>query len=480
MLAKIGRVAALTGPLVAIVGLSACGGEGMDGTGGTEAAVDAQSSALTVVHRLGNKRDSSSTLSAHRLASLPSAGTLPASIDLSASLPAPGNQGAIGSCVAWATGYATKSYQEGVEMNWSLASDAHQFSASWIYNQLNGGTDNGLYIGSALDLIVSKGADTLSNFPYVATLDSTGKALPSDYTTQPDANSMARASHFKAKSWNSLTVSELNIKNVLATRTPVIVGINVMPDMDNLNSTNSVYDTTAGTYAAPYPVCTVAPCIRGRHAVTLIGYDDSRKAFKFINSWATGWGLGGYGWIAYSFVTNATLAMDAYVLTDAPNTGAMGYGICGVGEPGCERAPTTLHRSTLTCSGSLISTDAPISLATYSNYTCENRYRAQCIDDGTPDAFYMENCDYGSPTCIAKGSKHYGCDPGAKPAGTCRPTVLHRKRYACDGTLQAPESTTDLTTGYSNYTCGNRFSEQCVNDGSFDSYYSEWCEYTCQ
>lgn len=33
----------------------------------------------------------------------------------------------------------------------------------------------------------------------------------------------------------------------------------------------------------------------------------------------------------------------------------------------------------------------------------------------------------------------------------------------------------DLTSGYSNYTCASRYQEQCIDDGSFDSYYDEAC-----
>ena len=40
--------------------------------------------------------------------------------------------------------------------------------------------------------------------------------------------------------------------------------------------------------------------------------------------------------------------------------------------------------------------------------------------------------------------------------------------------------TIDLTaTGYGNYACSNRFIEHCIDDGSFDAYYLEWCNYSC-
>jgi hypothetical protein len=35
------------------------------------------------------------------------------------------------------------------------------------------------------------------------------------------------------------------------------------------------------------------------HAVLLVGWDDTKKAWKIKNSWGTSWGAGGFGWVAY-------------------------------------------------------------------------------------------------------------------------------------------------------------------------------------
>ena len=35
------------------------------------------------------------------------------------------------------------------------------------------------------------------------------------------------------------------------------------------------------------------------HGVTLVGWDDSKEAWRIKNSWGTGWGESGFGWIAY-------------------------------------------------------------------------------------------------------------------------------------------------------------------------------------
>jgi C1A family cysteine protease len=61
---------------------------------------------------------------------------------------------------------------------------------------------------------------------------------------------------------------------------------------------------------------------KGGHAVVAIGYDDARKigadtgALKIRNSWGTGWGEDGYGWLPYSYVENG-LAVDFWSLFKA-------------------------------------------------------------------------------------------------------------------------------------------------------------------
>ncbi len=63
-------------------------------------------------------------------------------------------------------------------------------------------------------------------------------------------------------------------------------------------------------------------------------------------------------------------------------------------------------------------------------------------------------------------------------------TILHRKHYTCDGRqideelgFGREEVINLMATGYTNYVCRNRYQEQCIDDGSFDTYYDEWCEY---
>ncbi len=209
--------------------------------------------------------------------------TLLSAVDNTSSFPSPGSQGSQGSCTCWAICYAMKSNSEFIKRGWTVTNPIHHFSPSYIYNQLNGGSNSGVGILTSLHNMKQKGCCTMSYFPYNA----------SDYTTQPTDIQNANAQLYKVQNYysiNSLTA----IKNQISNGRGVVIAVQVYPDMDNISTSNQVYDDTTGIS-------------RGNHAICLIGYDDnkgSNGAFKFINSWGTSWGLNGYGWISYALVDN--------------------------------------------------------------------------------------------------------------------------------------------------------------------------------
>jgi hypothetical protein len=221
----------------------------------------------------------------------------PTSIDLSANFPEPGDQGRLSSCVGWATAYALKSYQEKLEIGWSLNTPSHLFSPAFVYNQINAGQDQGSYIFEALDLAVAQGISTLATMPYSDT----------NYLDQPTATATAEAAQYKAARWSRVNDTS-QIKAALANRKPVVVGIKVYQQLQNLQGPASVYNTASGNNL-------------GGHAVTIVGYDDNKYggSFKVINSWGVNWGDNGYFWMPYAFAAREVLS-EAYVLEDAENT----------------------------------------------------------------------------------------------------------------------------------------------------------------
>lgn len=210
---------------------------------------------------------------------------LPETVNLQAFFPPVGNQGSQGSCSGWTIAYAAKSAVEQRNQNWGVNTAAHQFSPSYIYNQVNDGVDRGAKMSRALDVVENQGVCTLQDWPY----------LEYDFRTQPNNTQIQSASKYKDK-WFSIGEANIveNMKRQLSKSNPVMVAFPVYNDFDIINGNNPIYDNIYETS-------------RGGHAVTLTGYDDSKKAFSFINSWGNGYGLNGYGYISYDLINYLVL-----------------------------------------------------------------------------------------------------------------------------------------------------------------------------
>ncbi len=262
---------------------------------------------------------------------------LPSSVDLSNMLPPVGDQGQQGSCVAWAVGYYYKTFTEHKEQNWDVTTNAHQFSPAFIYNQINGGNDNGSTFQDAFQLLEDKGCDTLKIFPY----------NDQDYTTQPTQDQLNLAVPFKIENYgnlfygryvNSLVAPSKNwhwegtplsdrdiddLKGILANGSVFVIGIPVFATWyrSDFGPNDYIHYVPSDGEVTFY----------GYHAVTLVGYDDMVHggAFRMVNSWSTSWGDNGYTWITYDWIKQCAeegwsmteLSPDFTVKVTSPNGG---------------------------------------------------------------------------------------------------------------------------------------------------------------
>jgi len=207
-------------------------------------------------------------------------GALPATWSLAHKMPRAGMQGHQGSCTAWAVAYALKSYQEEVERNWGLDTPVHLFSPSYIYNQFSRGRDRGMPANKALDLLATKGCATMATMPY----------NPNDCSRKPSSQANEEAKNYRITFWGRVD-SDINvIKQFLTSGCPLIIGI---PAGDNLYQENLIKSN--------YIYKSLGKGNGNGHAVVLVGYDDKKSAFQFLNSWGTDWGENGYAWIDYDF-----------------------------------------------------------------------------------------------------------------------------------------------------------------------------------
>ena len=226
---------------------------------------------------------------------------LPDLVDLSEFFPVPGDQGNQGSCTGWAVGYAARAYYAAAVEDRRITLPQSIPSPAFLYNQ-NVGVPGDCESGSAnilaLDTLKYGGALSLADYPY-----------DQDRCDAPSSDQIASATDFKIADYTQVDYTRLDqVKGELADGNPVV--IRIVPDegFDNL------WDKPKAVWHSP----PLAEDSFG-HAITLVGYNEARQTFKFINSWGPDWSDGGYGRMDYqTFVNRTTEAFVMVLPSDEP------------------------------------------------------------------------------------------------------------------------------------------------------------------
>ncbi len=222
------------------------------------------------------------------------------------------NQGSQGSCVAFSVGYYSKTFQEAREHGWNLTGAKWEgsypgaptpiyqdkiMSPKFVYNLIDGGTDNGGSLEGATSVICSIGISSWQKMPYSQV----------DYSTWPGEPAWAEAPFYRgnASGYRYLNFNSSSgiqsLKNLMAAGTLVSIGVD-----SRLFSKFTNNDLWTLDNYAPSENSSI------NHANTVVGYDDnfsynenglaSQGAFKIVNSWGTGnWEhvADGFYWISY-------------------------------------------------------------------------------------------------------------------------------------------------------------------------------------
>jgi len=228
-------------------------------------------------------------------------------VDLSGQMPPVRDQGAQGSCVAWAAAYYHVTHNQWVEHHWNVNDSQYQFSPAFVYNQINGGVDYGSSYSSALALICQQGVASMADCPYD----------PGNYTSWPSESAYSRAIRFRGDAGFWIDAGDTTglklIKQRLVNGYTSGLGIFDWTNFDSIQNFHNTY-CSADRYGVN----------RGGHGVTIVGYDDTmtthdgQGAFKLVNSFGPLWGtLGGYFWMSYTAVRDAQLSTrQAFYITN--------------------------------------------------------------------------------------------------------------------------------------------------------------------
>jgi C1A family cysteine protease len=235
---------------------------------------------------------------------------LPTSVDLRPWCSPIEDQKTIGSCTAHA-GVGLVEYFERRAFGKHL--DASRlFLYKVTRNLLKWTGDTGAFLRSTMYALTLFGVPPEEYYPYNI----------ADFDKEPSAFCYAFAQSYQAISYYRLdppgtTPSNLltQIKTYLANGLPSMFGFTVYSSISQAN-------TNGGKI--PYP--TRGERVEGGHAIDAVGYDDNLKikntnpggiettgALLIRNSWGTGWGSAGYGWLPYKYVLDG-LATDWWSL----------------------------------------------------------------------------------------------------------------------------------------------------------------------
>ncbi|TET38371.1 MAG: cysteine protease [Dehalococcoidia bacterium] len=234
--------------------------------------------------------------------------SIPTSTDLRGWCPPIEHQGALGSCTANAGVGLVEYYERRAFGRHIDASRLFLYKAT--RNLLHWTGDRGAFLRTTMGAMVLFGVPPEEYWPYVI----------ADFEKEPPSFCYAFAQNYQAIQYFRLdppaTPKELlltRIKAFLTAGLPSMFGFTVFSSIGQAHDDGKI----------PYP-CR-GERILGGHAVVAVGFNDEMKirnttcgvekagALLIRNSWGTGWGDNGYGWLPYEYVLGG-LAIDWWTL----------------------------------------------------------------------------------------------------------------------------------------------------------------------
>lgn len=201
---------------------------------------------------------------------------LPPLIDLRPSCPDVYDQGNLGSCTANGIAGAIQFVQPTVMPSRLFI----------YYNErvIEGDPDQdgGAEIHDGIQSVSSKGACPESEWPYDI----------SEFAVEPPVACYTDAIKDLISDYVSLDNNN-DIKQCLNSGFPVVFGMTVYESFESPDVASS----------GIVPIPGDSEQVIGGHCMLIVGYDDSKKSFIVRNSWGSGWGLAGYCYIPYAYIS---------------------------------------------------------------------------------------------------------------------------------------------------------------------------------
>lgn len=159
-------------------------------------------------------------------------------------------------------------------------------------------TDSGSSIFLSLAEQTKKGVATEAIAPYI----NVNTAPSADAYQDGLTRLVGRYERLGVQSYNLFSGESVNRDIVLDTKVAIANNMPVVFGMRLLGSFFNVYgplSTQKTQYNPTSPITEYTPGYVGAHCITIVGYDDDLGGVIFENSWGSGWGDNGFGFLSY-------------------------------------------------------------------------------------------------------------------------------------------------------------------------------------
>lgn len=209
--------------------------------------------------------------------------SLPTSIDLRSQCPPVYDQGHLGSCTANALSGAYEfDLKKEQKPDFMPSRLFIYYNERVLLNTVN--SDSGAYIRDGIKTMNQQGVCPETDWAYDIT----------KFAVKPPQKCYDEAKKCQIKSYQRLVNSLNQLKGCLADGFPFVFGFTVYESF--------MTDQMAKTGIMPMPQ--PGEKTEGGHAICAVGYDDSKNAFIIRNSWSANWGIKGYFYMPYAYITS--------------------------------------------------------------------------------------------------------------------------------------------------------------------------------
>lgn len=227
--------------------------------------------------------------------------SLPAKTDLRKICPPVYDQKNLGSCTANALAAAFEYGKKKQKKKTFRPSRLFlYYNERVMMNTVN--SDSGAYLRDGIKCLNKQGISPETLWTY-----DDNSSIGAKFTQKPPPLAYKEALKNQVLSYWRIPVNLISIKGCLAEGYPFAFGF-------------TVYESFFSAQVSKKGIMPMSDIskenVMGGHAVLAVGYDDKKQMVLVRNSWNKTWGLAGYFWMPYAYISNPAYCQDFWTVRD--------------------------------------------------------------------------------------------------------------------------------------------------------------------